>query len=254
MPDERTGDGRLLACAACRPAPGVGGGSVRLCAVGEACAQTGSWLLVRVAINNGIVARNERTLDLALAAFVAVSVAGWLSAWSLGGWSGSARGRLRAAPGTVRPPDDTVAAYFSEQRAGWIIARLTSDMDAISDVLSQGLPTIVTSCALLPAAVVALLSTTCGSGWPRWSCSHPRSSSAAGSSGPRPARSSTSASDRDRDRAHRRVGRRNDVIQTFQREWCSAPGSTSSTTPTGSPTCTHSGSSRCSSRRSSCSA
>ena len=28
--------------------------------------------------------------------------------------------------------------YFSEQRAGWIIARLTSDMDAISDVLSEG--------------------------------------------------------------------------------------------------------------------
>ena len=28
--------------------------------------------------------------------------------------------------------------YFSEQRAGWIIARLTSDVDAISDVLSTG--------------------------------------------------------------------------------------------------------------------
>ena len=28
--------------------------------------------------------------------------------------------------------------YFSEQRAGWIIARLTSDVDAISDVLSRG--------------------------------------------------------------------------------------------------------------------
>src|ERR671932_2308951 len=46
--------------------------------------------------------------------------------------------------------------YFSEQRAGWIIARLTSDVDALSDVLSQGLPTLVTNAALLPAAVVAL--------------------------------------------------------------------------------------------------
>jgi ATP-binding cassette subfamily B protein len=46
--------------------------------------------------------------------------------------------------------------YFSEQRAGWIIARLTSDVDAISDVLSQGLPTLVTNSVLLPAAVAAL--------------------------------------------------------------------------------------------------
>ena len=40
--------------------------------------------------------------------------------------------------------------YFSEQRAGWIIARLTSDVDAVSDVLSQGLPTLVIE--LCPAA------------------------------------------------------------------------------------------------------
>ena len=33
--------------------------------------------------------------------------------------------------------------YFSEQRAGWIIARLTSDVDALSDVLSEGLATLV---------------------------------------------------------------------------------------------------------------
>src|ERR671932_2764524 len=46
--------------------------------------------------------------------------------------------------------------YFSEQRAGWIIARLTSDVDALSDVLSQGLPTLATNAVLLPAAVVAL--------------------------------------------------------------------------------------------------
>ena len=46
--------------------------------------------------------------------------------------------------------------YFSEQRAGWIIARLTSDVDALSDVLSQGLPTLVTNAVLLPAAVIAL--------------------------------------------------------------------------------------------------
>jgi len=47
--------------------------------------------------------------------------------------------------------------YFSEQKAGWIIARLTSDVDAVSDVLSQGMPTLVSNVVLLPSAVAALL-------------------------------------------------------------------------------------------------
>ena len=46
--------------------------------------------------------------------------------------------------------------YFSEQRAGWIIARLTSDVDAISDALSQGLPTLVSNVVLLPATLIVL--------------------------------------------------------------------------------------------------
>src|SRR6201987_1857454 len=47
--------------------------------------------------------------------------------------------------------------YFSQQKAGWIIARLTSDRDAVSDVLSQGMPPLVSNVILLPAAVAALL-------------------------------------------------------------------------------------------------
>src|SRR6476469_8596098 len=47
--------------------------------------------------------------------------------------------------------------YFSQQKAGWIIARLTSDVDAVSDVLSQGMPTLIANVVLLPAALAALL-------------------------------------------------------------------------------------------------
>jgi len=43
--------------------------------------------------------------------------------------------------------------YFSQQKAGWIIARLTSDADALSDVLSQGLTTLVTSVLTIAAAI-----------------------------------------------------------------------------------------------------
>ncbi len=46
--------------------------------------------------------------------------------------------------------------YFSQQKAGWIIARLTSDVDALSDVLSQGLTTLVVNTLTLCAAIVGL--------------------------------------------------------------------------------------------------
>jgi ATP-binding cassette subfamily B protein len=46
--------------------------------------------------------------------------------------------------------------YFSEQKAGWIISRLTSDADALSDVLSQGLTTLVVNTLTILAAIVGL--------------------------------------------------------------------------------------------------
>jgi len=159
VPDERAGNTRLLALRrylAQRPA-----WIAALCifAIGEACAQTGSWLLVRVAINNGIVAHDKRTLDVTLAAFVLVSAVGWVLSAVV--TRGMARVGQDLVLGLRRDLFDHLTTlslrFFSEQRAGWIIARLTSDVDAVSDVLSQGLPTIVMSCALLPAAVVAML-------------------------------------------------------------------------------------------------
>lgn len=128
------------------------------CAVGEACAQSGSWLLVREAINEGIVPRDEHVLGLATAAYVLVSISGF----ALFGFvvRGMARFGQELVLGLRRELFDHLTSlslrYFSEQRAGWIIARLTSDVDAISDVLSQGLPTLVTNSVLLPAAVTAL--------------------------------------------------------------------------------------------------
>jgi ATP-binding cassette subfamily B protein len=128
------------------------------CAVGEAFAQSGSWLLVRLAINDGIVPRDEHVLALATAAYVTVSVTGF----ALFGVvvRGMARFGQELVLGLRRELFDHLTSlslrYFSEQRAGWIIARLTSDVDAISDVLSQGLPTLVTNAVLLPAAVTAL--------------------------------------------------------------------------------------------------
>ncbi|MDX6523224.1 MAG: ATP-binding cassette, subfamily bacterial, partial [Gaiellales bacterium] len=127
-------------------------------ATGQAAAQTGGWLLVRAAIDNGIGKGDRSYLTVIVVIYVLVAAAGWvMSGILIRGLAGVGQ---RIVLGLRQDLFEHLTAlslrYFSEQRAGWIIARLTSDVDAISDVLSQGLPTLVSNSVLLPAAVIAL--------------------------------------------------------------------------------------------------
>ncbi len=129
-----------------------------LIATGSAAAQSGGWLLVRAAIDDGIARGNTHTLTLVVAAYLVVNALGWACQLVL------IRGLAVIGQGIVlglrRDLFDHLTSlslrYFSEQRAGWIIARLTSDVDAVSDALSQGLPTLVSNVVLLPTTVVVL--------------------------------------------------------------------------------------------------
>jgi ATP-binding cassette subfamily B protein len=130
-----------------------------LVATGNAACQTGGWLLVRDAIDNGIRARNEHHLTVVVAIYLAVAAVGWiLQGVLIRGLAGVGQ---RMVIGLRRALFDHLTGlslrYFSQQKAGWIISRLTSDVDAVSDVLSQGMPTLVANLVLLPAAVIALL-------------------------------------------------------------------------------------------------
>jgi ABC-type multidrug transport system fused ATPase/permease subunit len=127
-------------------------------ATASAAAQSGGWLLVRAAIDDGIAKGNEHTLTVVVVLYLAVNAVGWLCQLVL------IRGLAVIGQGIVlglrRDLFDHLTSlslrYFSEQRAGWIIARVTSDVDAISDALSQGLPTLVSNVVLLPTTVVVL--------------------------------------------------------------------------------------------------
>jgi ABC-type multidrug transport system fused ATPase/permease subunit len=130
-----------------------------LVATGNAAAQTGGWLLVRNAIDKGISARNEHHLTVIVCIYLGVAAAGWiLQGVLIRGLAGLGQ---RMVVGLRRDLFDHLTGlslrYFSQQKAGWIIARLTSDVDAVSDVLSQGMPTLVANVILLPTAVIALL-------------------------------------------------------------------------------------------------
>jgi ABC-type multidrug transport system fused ATPase/permease subunit len=127
-------------------------------ATGQAAAQTGGWLLVRSAIDNGIIKHDEHYLTVIVIIYLAVGGAGWvMSGILIRGLAGIGQGIVL---GLRRDLFDHLTSlslrYFSEQRAGWIIARLTSDVDALSDALSQGLPTLAANVVLLPTAVIAV--------------------------------------------------------------------------------------------------
>jgi ATP-binding cassette subfamily B protein len=130
-----------------------------LVATGNAACQTGGWLLVRDAIDNGIRARNEHHLTVIVVIYLGVAAVGWiLQGVLIRGLAGVGQ---RMVIGLRRALFDHLTSlslrYFSQQKAGWIISRLTSDVDAVSDVLSQGMPTLIANLVLLPAAVIALL-------------------------------------------------------------------------------------------------
>jgi ABC-type multidrug transport system fused ATPase/permease subunit len=129
-----------------------------LIGAGNAAAQTGGWLLVRNAIDKGIVPGNKHHLTIVVAIYLGVAAAGWVLQAQL--IRGLAKIGQAIVIGLRRDLFDHLTGlslrYFSQQKAGWIIARLTSDVDAVSDVLSQGMPTLVSNAILLPAAVTAL--------------------------------------------------------------------------------------------------
>ena len=130
-----------------------------LVATGNAACQAGGWLLIRAAIDGGISAGDERYLTIVVLVYLCVAALGWvLQAWLIRGLAGIGQ---RVVLLLRRDLFDHLTGlslrYFSQQKAGWIIARLTSDVDAVSDVLSQGMPTLVSNAVLLPAAIAALL-------------------------------------------------------------------------------------------------
>ena len=110
------------------------------------------------AIDNGIRAGDESCLTRIVIAYVAVQSVAWLLGTVT--WTMLAGIGQRIVLELRRDLFDHLTSlslrYFSQQKAGWIIARLTSDVDALSDVLNQGLTTLVVNSLTLIAAVGGL--------------------------------------------------------------------------------------------------
>ncbi len=122
-----------------------------------AAAPVTGWLLVGRAVD-AARAGDVTRLTLLVGVYVAVNAVGWVLGTFV--WRGvTTLGQeivLDLRRDLFQHLTSLSLRYFSEQRAGWIIARLTSDVDALSDVLSQGLATVVSSVLMLVAAVIGL--------------------------------------------------------------------------------------------------
>ena len=124
----------------------------------SAAAPVAGWTIVGDAIDNGIRAGDEERLTRDVAAYVAVGVVAWLlgtATWMMLAGIGQ-RMVLDLRRDLFEHLTSLSLRYFSQQKAGWIIARLTSDVDALSDVLNQGLTTLVVNTLTLVAAIGGL--------------------------------------------------------------------------------------------------
>ena len=131
---------------------------IALLAALSSAAPVAGWHLVGDAIDNGVGNGDESRLALAVLAYVGVNAAAWILGTAT--WLGLADVGQRVVLELRRDLFDHLTSlslrYFSQQKAGWIIARLTSDVDALSDVLNQGLTTLVVNTLTLVAAVAGL--------------------------------------------------------------------------------------------------
>jgi len=105
----------------------------------SSAAPVAGWSIVGDAIDNGIRAGDSRRLAYDLLAYVAIGLSAWVlgtATWLLLAGIGQ-RIVLDLRRDLFEHLTSLSLRYFSEQKAGWIIARLTSDVDALSDVLNQ---------------------------------------------------------------------------------------------------------------------
>ena len=115
-------------------------------------------LIVKDAIDHGMRADDKARLGIDVLVYLALNGLGWIMQTTLvRGLAGVGQDVVLGLRQDLFDHLTTLSLrYFSQQKAGWIISRLTSDVDALSDVLSQGLTTLVVNTLTLLAAIVGL--------------------------------------------------------------------------------------------------
>ena len=155
MPKRRSGLSRLKHYL---PGQRLRVAALAVCGVIMAGAPVAALLIVRDAINEAMLKHDKSRLGRDVVAYLVVMSLAYVLQTTL--VRGLARVGQNIVLGLRQDLFDHLTTlslrYFSQQKAGWIISRLTSDADALSDVLSQGLTTLVVNTLTILAAIVGL--------------------------------------------------------------------------------------------------
>lgn len=114
--------------------------------------------LLKVAIDSGITQGNLRVLSWVIVAFIAVSLlnlgASYVQTY-LTSWVGShvIDDLRRQLFGHIQKLS---LDFFTHQKTGWIVSRLTNDIDALDQLVTDGVTSLVTNSLTLIGAVVFL--------------------------------------------------------------------------------------------------
>ena len=114
--------------------------------------------LVKVAIDAGIRGGDLAVLDLAIAAFVLVSAVNLVASYVqtyLTSWVGE-HVVLDLRQTLFAHIQKLSMDFFSRQKAGWIVSRLTNDIDALSQLVTEGVTSLVTNGLTFAGAIVFL--------------------------------------------------------------------------------------------------
>ena len=114
--------------------------------------------LVKVGIDRGIDAGDLRVLDLVIVAFIAVSAinlgASYVQTY-LTSWVGE-HVVLDLRRTLFAHIQKLSLDFFSRQKTGWIVSRLTNDIDALSQLVTEGVTSLVTNSLTFIGAIVFL--------------------------------------------------------------------------------------------------
>jgi ABC-type multidrug transport system fused ATPase/permease subunit len=114
--------------------------------------------LVKIAIDSGITKRDMHVVDVVIVLFMTVNlinlIASYLQTY-LVSWVGE-RVVLDLRRTLFAHIQKLSLDFFSRQKTGWIVSRLTNDIDALDQLVTDGVTTLVTNSLTLIGAVIVL--------------------------------------------------------------------------------------------------
>jgi ABC-type multidrug transport system fused ATPase/permease subunit len=114
--------------------------------------------LVKIAIDSGITKRDMHVVDVVIVLFITVGVVNLIASYLqtyLVSWVGE-RVVLDLRRTLFAHIQKLSLDFFSRQKTGWIVSRLTNDIDALDQLVTDGVTTLVTNSLTLIGAVVVL--------------------------------------------------------------------------------------------------